>query len=58
MPIVEVKLWEGRDERTKAKIIKGIKDVLTSLKIPASAVTVIITEYSKKNWGQGGDPSV
>ena len=54
MPVVEVKMWEGRTEETKAKIISGITDVFVSLGTPASAVTVILTEYSKKNWGEAG----
>ena len=47
-------MWEGRSDEMKAKIIKGITDVFVSLGLPASAVTVILTEYSKKNWGSGG----
>jgi len=57
MPVVEVKMWEGRDDKTKAKIIKGITDVFVSLGVPASAVTVILTEYAKTNWGHEGKPS-
>lgn len=57
MPVVEVKMWEGRTEETKARIIRGITDVFVSLGTPASAVTVILTEYSKMNWGQEGKPS-
>lgn len=54
MPVVEVKMWEGRDEKLKAKIVKDITDVFVSIGVPASAVTVILTDYSKKNWGEGG----
>ena len=57
MPLVEVKMWEGRDSVMKGKIIKGITDVFVSLGTPASVVTVILTEYSKENWGQGGKPA-
>ncbi len=57
MPVVEVKMWEGRNEETKAKIIRGITDVFVSLGTPASAVTVILTEYPKTNWGEEGKPS-
>ncbi len=57
MPVVEVKMWEGRNEEAKARIIQGITDVFVSLGTPASAVTVILTEYSKTNWGQEGKPS-
>jgi len=57
MPIVEVKLWEGRDNSTKRKLIEGITEVFTSLGTPATAVTVILTEYPKSNWGQNGKPA-
>ena len=57
MPVAEVKMWEGRDEVTKRKIIEGITDVFVSLGTPSSAVTVILTEYPKKNWGQNGKPA-
>ena len=57
MPVVEVKMWEGRDDKAKATIIKGITDVFVSLGTPASAVTVILTEFPKKNWGQNGKPA-
>jgi len=57
MPVVEVKMWIGRDDKAKEKIIKGITDVFISLGTPASAVTVILTEYPKTNWAQGGKPA-
>lgn len=57
MPVIEVKMWEGRDEKMKAKIISGITNVFVSIGVPASAVTVLLTEYSKCNWGQEGKPS-
>ena len=50
MPVIEVKMWEGRDEITKTAIIKGITEVFVSLGTPANAVTVILSEFSKKNW--------
>lgn len=57
MPVIEVKMWTGRDDQTKEKIIKGITEVFVSLGTPASAVTVILTEYNKTNWGSGGKPA-
>lgn len=57
MPVIEVKMWEGRDDKLKAKIIKDITDIFVSTGVPASAVTVLLTEYPKKNWGEGGKPA-
>ncbi|MFH0896940.1 MAG: tautomerase family protein [Candidatus Bathyarchaeota archaeon] len=54
MPVIEVKMWEGREDKLKAKIIKDITDAFVSIGVSANAVTVILTEYSKKNWGEGG----
>ncbi len=56
MPVVEVKIWEGRSKEDKAKIIKGITKVLVDLGIPAEAVTVIIYDIPKHNWGSRGKP--
>ncbi|MFH0749236.1 MAG: tautomerase family protein [Candidatus Bathyarchaeota archaeon] len=57
MPVVEVKMWDGRDTASKRKIIQGITEVFVSLGVPANAVTVILTEYPKSNWGEGGTPA-
>ncbi|RLI41235.1 4-oxalocrotonate tautomerase [Candidatus Bathyarchaeota archaeon] len=56
MPVVEVKIWEGMPKEDKAKIIKGITEVLTDLGIPAEAVTIIIHDIPKHNWGSKGKP--
>ena len=56
MPVVEVKMWSGRTEKQKAEIIKEITEVFVSRGVPASAVTVIIFDLDKTNWGHGGVP--
>lgn len=58
MPIVEVKMWEGRSKKKKAEIIKRVTDVLCdTLGISTEHVTVIIHEVPKHNWGMKGKPS-
>jgi len=54
MPIVTVKTWPLKGEE-RAKIIKEVTNVFVEMGIPAQAVTVIIEEISKENWGTGGE---
>lgn len=55
MPVINIDLWGGRDKETKEKIIKGVTKVFTDLGVPAHAVTVILHEISKDNWGSAGE---
>ena len=55
MPIVRIEMWPGRDEDTKDKLIQSVtKSVCDSIKCPAEAVTVVIQDIPKENWGMGG----
>lgn len=54
MPFVVVYLWKGRSEETKEGIIKGITKVFSDEGIPESAVSVVLQEVPKENWGTGG----
>ncbi|MFQ5711775.1 MAG: 4-oxalocrotonate tautomerase family protein [Candidatus Geothermarchaeales archaeon] len=56
MPVIEVKTWEGKSDEEKAKIIRGITDVFEGIGVPPEAVTVIIQDIPKKNWGKEGRP--
>jgi 4-oxalocrotonate tautomerase family enzyme len=50
-------MWSGRTEKQKAEIIKGITETFVSQGVPASAVTVIVFDVDKSNWGHGGLPA-
>ncbi|MBD3388093.1 MAG: 4-oxalocrotonate tautomerase [Candidatus Altiarchaeales archaeon] len=54
MPFVTVETWPLDDER-KPEVIRGITEVFTGLGIPAEAVTVVIHETRRENWGSGGE---
>lgn len=55
MPIVRIDLWPGRDKATKEKLIQKITQVVVeTVKCPAEAVTVVIEDIPKENWGMGG----
>ena len=54
MPVVRVDMWEGRTAVVKEKLIKGITKVFTEIGVPPAAVTVIVNDVPKTNWGTGG----
>ncbi|HTY90357.1 MAG TPA: tautomerase family protein [Methanocella sp.] len=54
MPVVDVYMWSGRTPEQKKSIIKGITDVFVKEGVPAGAVTVILHDIPKENWGTAG----
>lgn len=55
MPIVRISLWSGRDKATKEKLIQNVtKTVCETVNCPVEAVTVVIEDIPKENWGMGG----
>lgn len=57
MPLVEIRWFEGRDDATKAKTIELVtKAIVEGCGCPADAVTVIIQDVPKTQWGKGGKP--
>ena len=55
MPVIKVDMWAGRPASTKKKLISELTAAASSaLGCPAAAVTVIITEVPKENWGEEG----
>ncbi len=56
MPYVEVKVWEGFGPEKAKKAIQGITQVFAGMEIPASAVSIVVTEVPKSHWGVGGSP--
>jgi len=54
MPVVQVSVWEGMSSENKKKTVEGITKVFEEMGIPKEAVTVIIFEAPKSNWGTGG----
>lgn len=57
MPTVHVYIWPGRDAEGKRRIMAGITQVLADEGIPAHAVSVLIHEVPRENWGEGGAPA-
>ncbi|NPV70399.1 MAG: 4-oxalocrotonate tautomerase family protein [Firmicutes bacterium] len=58
MPIVTVQMWQGRTREVKCELISGISEVVCRvLKVPRSAVCVILQEIPRENWGENGRPA-
>lgn len=54
MPVVTVEMWEGRTSEQKEKLIRGITKAFEDIGTKAEAVSIIIHDVSKSNWGSGG----
>lgn len=58
MPVIEVKMWEGRNSLQKKKLIEGITEVtMDATGCEKEAVQVLIEEYKRENWGISGKQS-
>jgi len=53
MPMVIVETWP-LDEERKPRLIRKITEAFASEGIPAEAVTIVMHESPKQNWGTGG----
>ncbi len=55
MPVVEIKLWKGRDREQKAEMAKGITEVISRVgKTAPENVHVVFTEVDQENWAIAG----
>lgn len=55
MPIITVKMLEGRTDEQKEKMIKKMTDVMVETTgARAEAVSIIIEEMNKANYGVAG----
>jgi len=48
-------MWEGRTEKQKEKLIKGITKALEEIGVPPEALSIIIHDVPKTNWGLRGE---
>ncbi|MBD3368491.1 MAG: 4-oxalocrotonate tautomerase [Candidatus Eisenbacteria bacterium] len=57
MPLVEISLWPGRDDSTKAELIRAVTEAVSRTTGAATdVVEVIIREVPKTDWAMGGKP--
>ena len=55
MPIIEVKLWEGRTREQKAELARRFTDVMVEVVgCPKPAVSIVFDDYPKSDWAEGG----
>jgi 4-oxalocrotonate tautomerase len=56
MPIVRVETWAGLGKERKRDLVEGMtREAMRVLGCPPEAVTVIIDEIPKENWGAAGE---
>jgi len=52
-------MWPGRDKETKKKVIEKVSQtVAETVGCPIEAVTVVIEDIPKENWGFEGKQAV
>lgn len=57
MPLIRLKIFEGRAEEMKKELIKKVSEATAEvLKIPLEHVQCILTEVPRKHWARGGVP--
>ncbi len=55
VPVVDVKMWKGIDQKKIEYLVENINNVFVNMDVPADAVQVIIHEIPKEYCGQGGE---
>jgi len=54
MPVIHVELYEGRSREIKQRIVSGITEVFINEGVPPEAVTVILSDIKRENYGTNG----
>ncbi|WP_319470851.1 4-oxalocrotonate tautomerase DmpI [uncultured Pseudodesulfovibrio sp.] len=56
MPILRVETWSGTSKDKKRDLVETLtRETVRILDCPQEAVTVIIDEVDKENWGAAGE---
>jgi 4-oxalocrotonate tautomerase len=55
MPVVIIEMWEGRTEKEKERLIKGITRAFEEIGVKAEWLNIIIHDIPKSNWGTSGE---
>jgi len=59
MPIVEVKMWEGRSAEQKNDLIAAISEAFKdSLNVDPEHLHIVILDVPKENWGSRGKSAI
>lgn len=55
MPVIEIKLWEGRNREQKAEVAKRITDAVSEVaKTAPENIHIIFSDYAKSDWAIAG----
>lgn len=55
MPVVIVKLWEGRTQEQKKELVKTFTEEMSRIcKTPPDTITIILEDKKKSDWAEGG----
>jgi len=52
--LVQITMWSGVSADVKKKLVEEITAAFERQEIPKEAVSIIIYEVPKENWGSGG----
>ena len=55
MPVVIIEMWEGRTEKEKETLIKGVTRAFEEIGVNAERLNIIIHDSPKTNWGVRGE---
>jgi len=55
MPVVIIEMWEGRTEKEKERLIKGVTRAFEEIGVKAEWLNIIIHDVPKSNWGTSGE---
>jgi len=55
MPVVIIEMWEGRTEKEKERLIKGITRAFEEIGVKAEWLNIIVHDVPKSNWGTSGE---
>lgn len=55
MPVINVKMLEGRTHEQKQQLVAAITDAMVNIcKTDADGVMVVIEDVARENWGRNG----
>jgi 4-oxalocrotonate tautomerase len=55
MPVIEIKMWEGRTREQKAELAKRITDAMLEVaKTTPDHVHIVFSDYPKSDWAVAG----
>lgn len=57
MPYISIETFEGKTDQQKKALIEEVTRAVTStLEVPPEAVSIVIKDIPRSNWGEGGKP--